>query len=123
MEESHAKTPQSRSYLAYQIKSYIERHATEPLALPQIASHHNVSVSTASQLFKRTFGKPVMSYVLEVRLSIASERIVIGGMTLEDIALHSGFYSYPYFCRTFRSRFGVPPSKFRQHDPYSGKSS
>jgi AraC family transcriptional regulator, arabinose operon regulatory protein len=119
LKDSKAISPRSRTYISYQIKTYIERHATKPLTLPHIAAHHNVSVSTASQLFKQSFGQTIMSYVLEVRLSIATQRIMIGGMKLEDIAEYAGFQSYPYFCRTFRTRYGVSPSQFRGHDPYN----
>ncbi|WP_158299439.1 helix-turn-helix domain-containing protein [Paenibacillus antri] len=101
------------AYVPYQIKRYLERHATEPLTLASIAKRHGVSVSTASHLFKRTFGQSIMKYALEVRLAAASERILLSDLPLEAIAEASGFRSYPYFCRAFRARFHVPPSAYR----------
>jgi len=101
------------AYVPYRIKRYLEQHATEPLTLEGIARRHGVSVSTASHLFKHTFGLSIMKYAAEVRLSAASERILLSDMSLESIAESSGFRSYPYFCRAFRARFGVPPSAYR----------
>ncbi|MFB9277636.1 AraC family transcriptional regulator [Cohnella cellulosilytica] len=108
-------TDASRSevYLPYRIKRYIEQHATEALTLGQIAEHHSVSVSSAVHLFKRTFSKSIIRYALEVRLSVAAERIVHTELPLEEISDTCGFRSYPYFCRAFRSRYQIPPSSYR----------
>ncbi len=101
------------AYVPYRIKRYVERHATEPLTLEGIAKRHGVSVSTASHLFKDTFGLSIMKYAAEVRLRAASERILLSDMSLERIAESTGFRSYPHFCRAFRARFHVPPSAYR----------
>lgn len=109
------KRDEARSdrFIPYQIKRYVERHATEPLTLARIAQAHGVSVSTASHLFKATFGLSIMRYAVDVRLAIASERILLSGMPLERIAEASGFQSYPYFCRAFRARYHMPPGAYR----------
>lgn len=103
-------------YIPYQIKRYLEKHATEPLKLDEVAARFGVSVSTASHLFKATFGLPPMRYVVDIRLSIASERLLHSDMNLEDIAEASGFRTYPYFSRAFRSRYGVSPSEYRSRN-------
>lgn len=103
----------SEAYLPYRIKRFIEQHATEALTLGQIADRHNVSVSSAVHLFKRTFSKSIIRYAVEVRLSVAAERIVHTELPLEEIAETCGFRSYPYFCRAFRSRYQIPPSLYR----------
>ncbi|WP_208915004.1 helix-turn-helix domain-containing protein [Paenibacillus uliginis] len=99
--------------IPYKMKQYLEKHATEPLTLTYIAERYGISVSTASHLFKQAFGQSPMRYVIEIRLSIASERILYSDMKLEDIAEASGFRSYPYFCRAFRAYFHASPSKYR----------
>ncbi|WP_214626259.1 AraC family transcriptional regulator [Paenibacillus agaridevorans] len=115
--DQHAQKAGSASrperYIPYQIKRYLEKHATEPLKLDRVAARFGVSVSTASHLFKGTFGLPPMRYVVDIRLAIASERLLHSDMNLEDIAEASGFRSYPYFSRAFRSRYNVSPSEYR----------
>ncbi|OAS23566.1 helix-turn-helix domain-containing protein [Paenibacillus oryzisoli] len=103
-------------YIAYKLKQYIEKHATETLTLEMLAARNGVSTSTASHMFKHAFGVPPMRYAVEVRLSIASDRILYSDMRLEDAAEASGFRSYPYFCRAFRAKYGKSPSDYRmQH--------
>ncbi|MHA6482292.1 helix-turn-helix transcriptional regulator [Paenibacillus sp. strain BS8-2] len=113
-----AYSSRPEQYIPYQMKRYLEKHATEPLKLDQVALRFGISVSTASHLFKQTFGQPPMRYVVDIRLSLASERLLHSDMNLEDIAEACGFRSYPYFSRAFRSRYLVSPSEFRaQNDP------
>ncbi|CAN7390872.1 AraC family transcriptional regulator [Paenibacillus sp. LjRoot153] len=103
-------------FIAYKLKQYIEKHATEALTLEELAARNGVSTSTASHMFKLAFGVPPMRYAVEVRLAIASDRILYSDMRLEDAAEASGFRSYPYFCRAFRSKYGQSPTEYRtQH--------
>lgn len=108
-----AASSRPERYIPYQMKRYLEKHATEPLKLDVVAARFGISVSTASHLFKQTFGQPPMRYVVDIRLSLASERLLHSDMNLEDIAEASGFRSYPYFSRAFRSRYDVSPSEYR----------
>ncbi|KRF02283.1 hypothetical protein ASG89_24860 [Paenibacillus sp. Soil766] len=103
-------------FIAYKLKQYIEKHATEAFTLEELAARNGVSSSTASHVYKEAFGLPPMRYVVDVRLAIASDRILYSDMHLEDAAEASGFRSYPYFCRAFRSKYGQSPSEYRmQH--------
>lgn len=96
------------------IKDYIEKRATTKLTLQDISSHVGLSVSRASQLFKTAFNQSIMDYVIEVRLTMAKEYILIGGNTLEEVAYLCGFSNYIHFSRSFRSRYALSPSQYRK---------
>ncbi|MCU6709922.1 AraC family transcriptional regulator [Paenibacillus sp. J5C_2022] len=102
------------SSIANRMKFFIEKHATESRTLPDIAAAVGLSVSRASQLFKEAFGQSVMDYMIDVRLSIAKERMLIPGMTLQEIAYQCGFAHYTHFNRLFRSRFQLSPSEYKK---------
>ncbi|KAF9111889.1 AraC family transcriptional regulator [Paenibacillus cellulositrophicus] len=112
--EHPSTTP--RTYLAYRMKHFIEEHASLSFKLEDVASHVGISVSRAVHLFKEAFGTSIMQYTLDVRLEMARERIVFSPMSLEDIAETSGFGSYTYFHRVFRSRFGKSPKEYRMEN-------
>jgi AraC family transcriptional regulator of arabinose operon len=97
---------------ADKMKEYIELNATQKPSLRQICSSAGLSVSRASEIFKKTFNQSIIDYAIEVRLSIAKERMVIGGSTLEEISFLCGFQTYPYFNRAFRARYGLSPSEY-----------
>jgi AraC family transcriptional regulator of arabinose operon len=103
----------SKSYTAYRIRAYVEKHATEPLTLERVAGHVGLSVSRTVHLFKEKFGQSIMDYAIDVRLAIACERIRFNAASLEQAAEQAGFQSYSYFHRTFRSRIGMSPKEYR----------
>ncbi|MNH79015.1 Arabinose operon regulatory protein [compost metagenome] len=105
--------PTPRTYLAYQIKQYIEENASTTFKLEDVAAHVGISVSRAVHLFKAAFGTSIMQHTLEVRLNMARERVIFSPLSLEHIAESSGFPSYNYFHKVFRSRFGMSPKQFR----------
>ncbi|OXM86240.1 AraC family transcriptional regulator [Paenibacillus rigui] len=110
---SETRTFQGSSFLASRMKSFIEEHAFLPLKVEDVAIHVGLSVSRAVHLFKECFGKTIIQYALEIRLSSAIERMTYTGMTLEQIAETSGFASYSYFHRVFREKYGVSPKQYR----------
>jgi len=98
---------------AYRMKTYIEEHAHERFTLADVAEHVTMSVSRAVHLYKSVFDCSIMQYALEVRLTLACERILHSPFPLEQIAETSGFASYTYFHRAFKARFGVSPKQYR----------
>ncbi|GAA3401262.1 AraC family transcriptional regulator [Paenibacillus hodogayensis] len=111
--EGKRSTAYERS-VASGIKYFIDKRAPDKLMLKEICAHAGLSVSRASQLFKSAFNQSIMDYVIETRLTMAKEYILVGGTTLEEVAYRSGFSSYIHFSRTFRSRYGVSPSDFKK---------
>lgn len=116
----HANT--YKRSISNQIKLYIERNATESLTLKDISASVGLSVSRASQLFKETLNQSIMDYAIEVRLSMAKERMLNEGVTLHEVAYLCGFSNYTHFNRLFKSRFGMSPSQYnklmRTNSPY-----
>jgi len=104
----------SRSYTAFRMKRYIESVAFRPFKVEQVAKHVNLSVSRASHFFKECFGKTILEYALEIRLSGAIDRMKHTGMTLEQIAESCGFGSYTYFHKAFKEKIGTSPAVFRK---------
>jgi AraC family transcriptional regulator of arabinose operon len=105
---------QGRPFTGTRMKRYIEAHASVTFKVDDVASHVGLSVSRAVHLFKEYFGKTMIEYAQEVRLSSAVERMHYSAMTLEQISESCGFGSYPYFHRVFKQKHGISPSLYRQ---------
>ncbi|WP_317891244.1 helix-turn-helix transcriptional regulator [Paenibacillus oceani] len=114
--EQRSPEEKGRSFLAYEMKRYIEENALSPLKIEDVAQHVDLSVSRAVHLFKSVFDQTIMQYVQQIRLSVARERILFSKMSLEQIAETSGFNSYTYFYRVFRARYGMSPKEYRAGD-------
>lgn len=103
-----------KAYLAFRIRRYVEENATNPFRLADVARHAGISVSGAVHLFKAAFGQSIMQYALELRLTMARERIIFSTMPLGAIAEFCGFANYTYFHRVFRARYGMSPQRYRE---------
>lgn len=102
-----------RSFIAFRMKRFVEENATMTFKVEEVARYAGLSVSRAVHLFKECFGKTIMEYALEIRLSAAIERMKYTSMTLEQIAESCGFGGYSYFHRVFKDRYGVSPGVHR----------
>lgn len=100
-------------YTVTRMKRYIEEHASSPFKLDQVAKHVGLSVSRAVHLFREGSGTTIARYALDVRLSMAVERMKHTPLKLEQIALDCGFNSYPYFHRAFKEKYGMSPNLYR----------
>src|SRR5690606_619071 len=98
------------------IKADIGKHFYEPnLSLNMIAMRHGISPRYIGKLFQEeqtTFS----DFVLYLRLE-QSRRLLCcsrhAASTIASIAHACGFSDLSYFNRTFRRRYGVTPSGFR----------
>lgn len=111
--EAGSLPARSRGFLAYRMKHYVEEHAVSPLRLEDVAAHVGLSVSRAVHLFKAVFGMTLMQYALDIRLTLAVERMQYSKLTLEQVAETCGFGSYSYFHRAFRAKYGLSPKEYR----------
>ncbi|GAA3411076.1 helix-turn-helix transcriptional regulator [Paenibacillus hodogayensis] len=117
-QEQQAASGKGKSFLAYEMKRYIEEHALSPLKIEDVAGHVDLSVSRAVHLFRSMFNQTIMQYVQQIRLSVAKERILFSKMSLEQIAEMSGFNSYTYFYRVFKARYGLSPKEYRSGEAF-----
>ncbi len=93
------------------ILNYVEDHIHEKLSLQEIACQINMSKEYVSYLFKKEMHQTLTDYIHERKLLIARDLILLGEMSLADVAAYMGFENYNYFCRLFKRRFEITPSQ------------
>lgn len=92
--------------------SLMEKHIEEPMEIDEIASHVGVSRRQLERRFARYLNAAPNRYYLELRLTRARQLIVQSDRSLTDVALATGFVSYPHFYKRFKDLFGLPPMTF-----------
>lgn len=108
--EAHAANHE----LILAVLTHIERHLDAELDRDLLAQVANVSPFHFSRIFKRLLGEGPMEFVRRLRLEQAAARLRFGRDKVLPIALDAGFQSHESFTRAFRSRFGMPPSRYRR---------
>lgn len=99
---------------ADEIASYIHRHFTENLNNYKIAEVFHFHPNYISSEFKRHFGKPIHSYILEKRIIYAVSLIEAGNRNITQISQNVGFNDTNYFSRYFKQIIGISPKKYMQ---------
>lgn len=97
--------------------SLMEEHIEEPLDIGAIAKRVNLSRRQLERSFVRHLDASPLRYYVELRLTRARQLIVHSNRALTQVALATGFVSYPHFHKRFKDLFGLPPLIFRErHD-------
>ncbi|MCL9780391.1 AraC family transcriptional regulator [Vibrio sp. S4M6] len=99
-----------------QVLLYIHQNLHTPLTLEDIANFSGWSRWQLQRMFKRETGDSVASYVRNLRLNEAAQRLIHTTDRVRDIAIMLGFGSEVSLSRGFKKKFGVSPSTFRKHN-------
>ncbi len=91
----------------------IMQNETEKLLSSQIASQVHLSNSHFARLFRKETGMTFRRFFLHSKL-IKSIYAMYENNSLTEAAFKGGFSDQPHFTRTFKSNFGIKPSKTRK---------
>lgn len=84
------------------------------VTLEDLGQRFGYSPSYLSRMIKKFTGKPFKEVVGEMRLARACELLQWGTESVERIASELGYYDRSHFNRTFKRRYGVSPSEYRE---------
>lgn len=94
--------------------NYVEEHLHEDLGMDPLAERLHCSRAQVTRLFRKHLGVSPGVYVAERRIAHASELLVHGEASIEQVAERCGFPNRYYFTRIFSRLLGVPPAKYRK---------
>jgi len=113
---------QKRVQGAHTLAPWQRRRATELLrenlegkvALADVASVCDLSVSHFARSFKATFGTSPHRWLTEQRIERAQSLLAKSDLRLVDIARQAGFADQPSFTRAFKDAVGATPARWRR---------
>ncbi len=94
--------------------NYINEHFSEPITLEQAASMAGFSKYHFSRMFHRYASDSFYHYLNEKRIAHAKTLLIDKRLSIQAIALRSGFSSHTAFLRTFKQYTGCTPTEFRK---------
>lgn len=99
---------------AERILSWLEGHYTEPLRLKQMAVELHLSPYHLSHLFKECTGSSISDYVTARRMQKAMKLLTSTDQAVARIGEDVGVANCSYFCKLFKTHFGVTPHQYRK---------
>lgn len=106
-----------RSHLdpcVHRVQDWLVEHVSESVSLPTLAEVGQTSVRSLVRAFKAATGITPRKYLQLLRLELANHLIHETGLSLEEIAVKSGFGDPRQFRRVWLEHFGMAPSLSRQ---------
>lgn len=91
----------------------MQKTLDQPLPLPVIARRAGISARMLDILFARHVGMPPGRYYLSLRLQSARRMVLDTALSMQEIAIRTGFSSQSAMSRSFRRRFAVSPLALR----------
>ncbi|MCI1208453.1 MAG: helix-turn-helix transcriptional regulator [Treponema sp.] len=96
------------SYLKYMADNY------QTVTLDSIADEFGYSPAYFSTMFKKTVWVNFTEKLLELKLEHAKRLLVTTSLSIETIAIRSGFAEKSYFHRCFKQKFSLTPGEYRK---------
>jgi YesN/AraC family two-component response regulator len=94
---------------------YVTENFNKKHTLKSLASQFGLSESYICNLFSKHYNSTLRIFITDVRMRYAAQQISCLDQSLKKIAVECGYSDYFYFCRVFKTYFGMPPSEYREH--------
>jgi len=105
----------SESQRVQRLINYIESNYKHVLRLGEIAAKFGYSEVSFSRFIKKRTGKNFVEYVNDLRLGMASSKLVNSNSSIAEICYECGFNNLSNFNRIFKNRKGCSPKEFREN--------
>lgn len=94
--------------------SIIDNSFSEKISIQALADRLHLNRSYMSELFTKSTGISIQSYIIDKRLQWAAVMLQKPERTIQSIAIACGYSDSLYFSRAFRQKFGISPTKYRK---------
>lgn len=97
-----------------QAVEFIQNNYSFPIHVTDIANYVCINRSYLYTLFKTNLGVSPQDYLSSYRISQATELLTMTDLSIESIALSCGYTDPLIFSKVFKTKKGMPPSRYRK---------
>lgn len=97
-----------------EVRDFIQAHLSEKLTIERLCKRFSVSPTFLKEGFRRAYGMPVHSFLIQQRLKRARELVCTTRMPIQQIAQAVGYEGMSQFNAVFKRQFGMPPGQYRK---------
>lgn len=96
----------------HEVFEYIDNNYSKKICAKELSSIAHISTYYFCRIFKQITGRTATEYINEIRLKKSIELLKNDTMNITEISINCGFNDVNYFCRLFKKKYGVSPTKF-----------
>lgn len=107
-------TAGTKAYETYQrCDQYLKQHAVRLTSLAELAAECGLDQTYLCHLYKQFGSETPYQRLRRLKMKVAADELVHTDVAIGEVATMVGYDDPFHFSRTFKSVFGVAPSKFR----------
>lgn len=107
------EAPGSSSNLA-PLLSWIDQHSHKPLSIAILAERAAMSTRTFIRRFREQTGTTPLQWILSSRIRHAQQLLEVSQLSIDEVAIKTGFDNPANFRQRFRHSLGVSPKVYRR---------
>ena len=97
-----------------EMKKYMETHLDEKLTIDTLCRRYHISATAFKTCFRRLYGQPVHSWLLEQRMLRAANLLCLSPMSILQVSQAVGYEGISQFNVIFKRRYGITPRQYRK---------
>lgn len=104
-----------------QITSYVKKHYSEEITLPEVSKEVGLNPEYFSRFFKKYMSVTFTQYLNTIRLEHCCHEIVNSDCSISCISERNGFHNYKLFAKLFQYHYGCTPREKRKNEKCKSK--
>jgi len=101
-----------------EILLYLYSNYQEKITIEMLTKEFNINRTTLSERFTNEVGEPIMTFLIKLRVTLASIILRDTSIPVSEVMERVGFKDPAYFVKAFRKYIGCPPSEYRQENSW-----
>ena len=103
-------------------KKYITDNMDLFLTCEDVANHCHISSKQLGRLFREKEGTSLLDYIHNCKITLAISLLTGSDLTLQEISDKLGFSGVQYFCKFFKAKTDLTPSRYRDNIGHTAKN-
>ena len=99
---------------SYDFKQIVEKNLLEDISLSELAHLCNLRLSSFKRKFQDVYHAAPASYLKNKRLEKAAQLLKVSNESILAICYDCGFSNVDNFSKSFKQKYGLPPSAYRR---------
>lgn len=97
----------------YKIMEYVKQNCNRKIQLEELARLTHFNKAYLSRIFKKETGETLSSFILKMRVEVATRLLLETDLSLSQISAQVGFEDQSYFTKVFKSVAAITPGQLR----------
>lgn len=98
-----------------EVKDFLVKNYNQDINIDQLSKNYGISKTSLKEIFKKTYGKPIMSYLREIRLNNSLVFLEDESLNISEISQMVGYTNQSKFANTFKKQFSISPHEYRNY--------